>query len=346
MEDSFKIRRVFSRVLHRPGAFVLVDGQYGSTGKGLAAAVLAETVGYLFDAVTSNAGPNSGHTSYYRGEKIVLQQLPTFGVVCNKAGATVPMYMNGGAVIDWPKLKEELDFYAGNAPVMVHPHAACVTDEARGMETEMVGRIGSTGKGTGAAIARKVLRIEGAVAQDHIPEQLLGMLHPFSDRFYFVEVSQGYSLSLNASGFYPYTTSRDCTVGQAMSDAGLHPETYIGGMMVVRTFPIRVAGNSGPCYPDQRETSWEEIGQAPEITTVTKKVRRVFTWSDQQFIDALRANRPTMLFFNFINYLPEEKRETFILDKLRFYRMVMQRNPDLVLTGHGPYSHQVRVYDV
>lgn len=346
MSVTKQIRRAFAENVDRPGAFVLVDGQYGSTGKGLAAAVLAEAVGFMFDAVTSNAGPNSGHTSYYKGEKIVLQQLPTFGVVCEKIGMGLPMYMNAGAIIDWPKLKDELDLYARNASVRVHPHAACVTDEARAMETELVGRIGSTGKGTGAALARKVLRLPESVAQDLLPEKILGRMTYSPTGLYFIEVSQGYSLSLNASGFYPFTTSRDCTVAQAMSDAGFHPQSYIGGMMVVRTFPIRVAGNSGPCYPDQRETSWEELGQTPEITTVTKKVRRVFTWSDQQYIEALHANRPTMLFFNFMNYLPENQRQEFLEDKVRIYAKVMHCAPELVLAGYGPLNEQVSVYDV
>lgn len=345
-ETIAKIRRAFAESINRPGAFVLVDGQYGSTGKGLAAAVLADAVGHMFDGVTSNAGPNSGHTSYYNGEKIVLQQLPTFGVICGKAGHAIPIYMNGGAVIDWEKLKQEIDDHLPmDGYLRVHPHAACVTPEAREMEASLVGKVGSTGKGTGAAIARKVLRMDNSVANDHLPEQLLGTLHPSLVRLYFVEVSQGYSLSLNASGFYPFTTSRDCTVGQAMSDAGLHPQDYIGGMMVVRTYPIRVAGNSGPCYPDQRETSWEELGQTPEITTVTKKVRRVFTWSDQQFIEALRANRPSMLFFNFMNYLPEDQRGQFLSDKIRLYYRILRRQPDLVLAGYGPNNHDVRVID-
>ena len=74
-----------------------------------------------------------------------------------------------------------------------------------------------------------------------------------------------------------------------------------------RTFPIRVAGNSGGAYRDQLEISWADLGQEPELTTVTKKVRRVFTFSDQQIREAIWECQPTRIFLNFINYLKNGK---------------------------------------
>ena len=69
--------------LQKKGAHVLVDGQFGSTGKGLLASYLAEKAwdeGIDFDIVVTSAGPNSGHTFYHKGEKIVLKMLPSFAV--------------------------------------------------------------------------------------------------------------------------------------------------------------------------------------------------------------------------------------------------------------------------
>lgn len=331
-----------------PGAFVLVDGQYGSTGKGLAAAVVAEAAGYLFDTVTTNAGPNSGHTSYFQGQKIVLQQLPTFGVVSHMMGHHVLVDMNAGAIVDEERLRLELDAWLERRSCFhLNPNAAKVDSLARATEEALVGAVGSTGKGTGAALARKIMRQPDAVVGAGL-SAVLGSPEPvdLEHARVFVEVSQGFSLSLNAGGFYPYCTSRDCTVAQAMSDAGLHPSAYQGSMMVVRTFPIRVAGNSGPHYPDQDEISWGELGVEPEMTTVTKKVRRVFTWSDLQFIEALRANRPDMLFFNFMNYLPPRVHQSWLAEKLKIYRSVMGRSPSAVLTGHGPLNTDVEWVDV
>ena len=74
--------------------------------------------------------------------------------------------------------------------------------------------------------------------------------------------------------------------------------------MTCRSYPIRVGntdkGTSGGWYPDQQETTWEALGVEPELTTVTKRVRRVATWSWQQFTDAVRANEPDAIWLGFI----------------------------------------------
>jgi adenylosuccinate synthase len=57
--------------------------------------------------------------------------------------------------------------------------------------------------------------------------------------------------------------------------------------VVLRRFPIRVAGPSGEL---RGETSWEELGLPAEKTTVTKKVRRVGEWDPKLARDAVRAN--------------------------------------------------------
>lgn len=340
-----------------PGAWFLVDGQYGSTGKGLVAGMLAELFGRRVDYVTSNAGPNSGHTSYYEGEKIVLQQLPTFGVVGTKAGCFEGMiFMNAGAIIDADKIEVEIALHDIRPfRVFIHPNAALVSPRALAMEQELRDRIGSTGKGTGAAQARKVMREPDAVAGANIhppslfDQALVSHSHMPYDKedMVFVEVSQGFSLSINEPRFYPFTTSRDCTVMQAMSDARIHPKDYAGCMMVCRTFPIRVAGNSGGHYLDQREISWGELGVEPEITTVTQKTRRVFTWSRTQFQDAVKANRPEYLFINFMQYLGMSDdcvRQWLEENVMAPYEETMGRPPRCVLTGWGPTSRDVRVY--
>tara|TARA_Y100000310_G_scaffold324866_1_gene387321 strand:+ start:10837 stop:11907 length:1071 start_codon:yes stop_codon:yes gene_type:complete len=340
---------VKSKFLGKPGAWVLVDGQFGSTGKGLAASVLAQHLWDKPSFVTSNAGPNSGHTFYYGSERVVLQQLPSFAVAAQRWGKSPPVFMNAGAIIDPERFEQECREYFPGDPfrVWLHSSAAIVDDEARRMEQSLVMKVGSTGKGTGAALARKILRTTGAVAADREFENCVkgkpAVLNAHL-RTIFVEVSQGYSLSLNASGMYPYTTSRDCTVAQAMSDAGIHPSEYAGSMMVVRTYPIRVAGNSGPGYGDQEETDWSEIGVEPEKTTVTKKIRRVFTFSVQQFREALIANRPEYLFVNFMNYLPLNQHRGWLeTNILRPYVQVMGAPPKLVLLGHGPKNDDVGV---
>jgi len=57
--------------------------------------------------------------------------------------------------------------------------------------------------------------------------------------------------------------------------------------VVFRTFPIRVAGNSGPMVS---ETSWQALNLPEEMTTVTKRVRRVGGWDAALAYQALLAN--------------------------------------------------------
>lgn len=361
---EIKAALIRAQFLMNPGFYAVVDGQYGSTGKGLLSSVLAEHLPGEVDIVTSNAGPNSGHTSYYLDEKVVLRQLPTFSVMHQLFHGEMPWTrLNAGAIIEPDCLGAEVMAYVPNrAKLSVSDNAAVVSESSKNAETNMVGLIGSTGKGTGAALAAKVMRQPQAVLAGAFHED--DRFRPFADEFgspdydinlnamiedrrtVLAEVSQGFSLSLNAGGFYPFCTSRDCTVGQAMSDAGIHPSFFRDCAMVVRTYPIRVAGNSGPCYNDQQEVSWADVGQTPELTTVTQKVRRIFTWSKQQFMDAVNANRPGVIMVNFMNYLGAGvDHEAWLVENVyRPYYAVMQRNPKLVLLGYGPKNDDVRAH--
>lgn len=330
----------------RRRAFCIVDGQYGSTGKGLAASWMAEVLRWNITGVVSNAGPNSGHTFYHRGKKHVLRQLPSSAVYLELEGCHVPVYLNAGAIVDPDVLIEECERY--HFKPYIHREAAIVDEDDSITERKLVREIGSTGKGTGAALARKVMRrpfstmggCKNAISTNHEFDE--GDDYHFYRRLplegrFLVEVSQGFSLGLN-QGFYPFTTSRDCGVAQALSDADFHPEDYSGCLAVYRTFPIRVAGNSGPCYEDQKEISWADLKQEPELTTVTNKVRRVFTWSRQQFRESIYHNRPKIVLINFMNYLGNnwEAQNELMSWVQEDYEKVMGTKVPLLLTGWGP----------
>lgn len=307
------------------GAHVLVDGQYGSTGKGVLGAYLAHRAidagSTNWGGVVSNAGPNSGHTFYHEGEKVVLKQLPTFAVAAAKMGLVLPVYLSAGAIIDPDILRKEAELYPGN--IWVHPNAAVITAEDKANEhSGTVAAVAGTRSGTGAALARKVLRDPSAVASAFFfthgtPRNVKVGYWPleWDQQRYFVEVSQGFSLGINQH-FYPKCTSRECTVSQALSDAGIPPQGHARTYMAIRTYPIRVGNvdghSSGEWYPDQVETTWEMLGQEPELTTVTQRVRRVATFSPEQFVDACRANAPDYVFVNFLNYLQADDQTGFM----------------------------------
>lgn len=305
----------------QPGkASIIIDGQFGSTGKGLIAAYLAER--NHCDWATTNASANAGHTTVLAdGRKFVTYHLPTFGVM-QKCG----IFLNAGAIID-PELliREVQDLGVEPGRVVIHPHAAVIAPEDKAYEkseTSGTTKSGSTRKGVGRALARKIMR-EGLIAAycDDLHRRFTVEALPlaeFLDRGksqIVVEIPQGFSLGINHGLSWPHCTSRDVTAMQGLADAGIHPHFLGKVMMSCRTFPIRVGhifdeqgrkiGDSGPVYEDQRELSWESDfpGVAPEITTVTKRVRRIFSWSQRQYELAVRFNRPDFVFLNFCNYL-------------------------------------------
>lgn len=307
-------------------ATVLVGGQWGSEGKGAAAAWLSDRLargGHGFDIVTTNAGAQAGHTSVHKGVTRVVFHLPTIPLV--ERHKTTTVYLNSGSIIDPDGLMRELAEHVyddmDRPPITfgISPYAAVITAECREAENNPNSaqtRIASTRKGVGQAYARKALREPGAIAA-HCP-----VLRPLTRHMNLnammaegqsvaVEVPQGLSLSVNG-GFWPHCTSRDCTVAQGLSDAGIHPSFLGDSILVLRTRPIRVGnivvdgrklGDSGGCYPDQEEISWEEVGVKPEITTVTKRVRRVFTFSMMQMRIAMELTRPSIVYLTFCDYV-------------------------------------------
>lgn len=139
------------------------------------------------------------------------------------------------------------------------------------------------------------------------------------------EGSQGYALSIDHGSHYPNCTSRNCTTQAAMDYMAIPPKMVGDIYLNLRTFPIRVGnvveggeqlGHSGDFYPDSTETTWEAVadgaGMPPEErallaererTTVTKRIRRVSTFSFQNLADAVKTNGITKLCVNFVQYL-------------------------------------------
>jgi adenylosuccinate synthase len=272
-----------------------------------------------FGGAISSSGPNSGHTSYLAGEKIVLKQLPTFAVISYLLGRTIPVYLSAGAVIDPDVLTAEAMAYP-KIPIFIHPNAAVVTPAEK--ETEQSGTIrdiASTQSGTGAALANKIFRRPDAIMKHHMggmPSNTVLLDHRIRPEreAYFVEVAQGFSLGIN-SRFYPHVTSRECTVMQALADARIAPRWLRKVFTCFRTYPIRVGNlgehSSGDWYGDQTEMTWEELKVAPELTTVTKRIRRVANFSADQFEEAIIANDPDWIAINFMNYFDEANQSRF-----------------------------------
>jgi adenylosuccinate synthase len=133
---------------------VLVDGQFGSTGKGLLAAYLAGLPENRVNIATTNASANAGHWTKYKDpakRDFCCYHLPTFGVVQPNS----EIYLNAGSVIN-PQLlfKEMIECGVDRTRVTIHPNAAIITQGDIDEETHPQSnatRISSTRKGVGAS---------------------------------------------------------------------------------------------------------------------------------------------------------------------------------------------------
>lgn len=280
---------------------IIVGGQFGSEGKGAIAGYLASKEKDLLAIRT--AGPNAGHTVYDKeGNKFPLRQIPVAAVTNPTAGLAI----SAGSEVDMKVLAGEVEdiesyghavadrlFVDGQATVLEMRHLL------REQDTGIVNRIGSTGKGIGAARADRIMRTArtvSGVGAKHYNVRDLAIDHLTNGGCVQIEAAQGFGLGLHA-GYYPFCTSGDCTAVDACALVGLSPwASYVGELevwIVVRTYPIRVAGNSGPL---RHEITWAELNRAtsgyvkPEYTTVTHKERRVGQWDHELVADAIQAN--------------------------------------------------------
>ena len=340
---------------------IVTDLQYGSTGKGLLCGYLARRDPAITAAVTAWA-PNAGHTFIdAMGRKFVHRQLAN----SIASPAVREIFLGPGSVIDVVTLAAEIescrDLIKRGVRIYAHANAAVLRDR-HVVEEQALLRIGSTQKGASAAVIDKMRRdVSSAILAETLSIELddIGVTVLDPERYshelmqhaeILVEGHQGFSLSVH-HGMWPYTTSRDTSTSAILADCAVaFPlETSVWG--VLRTFPIRVAnrydddgkmiGFSGPCYDDQLETTWQALGQKPELTTVTQRVRRVFTYSTRQIAHATSINGVDHVFVNFMNYLPPGERWGFI-QRVAFDTHVLP--PDM-LFGYGPTETDVREFN-
>ena len=297
---------------------VVVGGQFGSEGKGKVAHWLARLQRPRY--AVRVGGPNSGHTVVENGRRVVLRHLPT-PILTNDVIGIVP----AGAYLDLDLLLREIEETGLTRDrLLIHPSAVVLDDSMRADERAagLLEGIASTGQGVGGAVAQRTMRrssVTFAGTIDRLREyvrteldQVLALALEDEERV-IVEGTQGFGLSILHGGHYPYSTSRETTAAGALSEAGLSPRDVDCIALVLRSFPIRVHGNSGPL---PLETTWESIActsganiDLTEFTTVTGRPRRVAEFHDDVAIRAIRANRPNMLFLNHVDYFDYEFHE-------------------------------------
>jgi len=291
---------------------ILMDLCWGSCGKGKFAPLLAKRDEY--DVVATANGPNAGHTRIHNGQREIFKCLPSASGL-SPIAALCPTSVSG---------RERLLMELGRASeVIIHENARLLLDtDARMEESSPWAKHGSTCQGTALPMIRRITRQpEGRIADAEIQwpnhvrivDNVAWRERMFASKILF-EGAQGHELSVDW-GEFPYTTSRNCTTGAALDAMGISPRRLRNVYGLFRAHPIRVGnpvgGYSGPL---PYETTWRKIlddANAPsdypieqlELTTVTKRLRRVTDLDLERLYDACQMNGVNQLILNFAQYL-------------------------------------------
>ncbi len=286
-------------------ATVIIGAQYGSEGKGKIAAYLSDE----FARAVRTGGPNSGHTVERNGTFYQVRAVPSAFV-----NQQCRLAIGAGAIINTAVLLGELTACGiVEGRLIVDPQAVIIDEEYQNSELDLISSISSTGQGVGAAIAAKVLRRKVTLARD-VPElrpllaDVAGTINSELQQglAVMIEGSQGFFLSLH-HGYYPFVTGRETTASSFCAEVGIGPKDVGQVIGVLRTHPIRVGGPSGPL---QDEIVWQTVTAESgyptpllEITTVTKRIRRVGRFSMAEAKRSLMINSATQIALNFVDYL-------------------------------------------
>jgi adenylosuccinate synthase len=306
---------------HAPCVDAVIGGGYGSEGKGNIVFHLAPE----YDLLIRVGGPNAAHKVYLASGEIFTH----FSLPSGTQAGQAQLALGPGAVVYPPELLKEIaDCGVSSERLSIDPFVMIIEDSDKAAEKGLVDTIGSTGSGTGSATARRLMRGEGVRLARDVPD-----LHPFIrptheilERAYsarqriMLEGTQGSGLSLH-HGPYPSVTSRDTNVAGCLAEAGIAPARLRRIILVVRTYPIRVGGVSGPLTT---ELTWAEIERRSglkgladkELTSKTQRLRRVGEPEWDLLRRAALLNAPTDIALTFADYIDAQNCEAWRFEQL------------------------------
>lgn len=362
---------------------VVTDGQWGSTGKGLINTYLAWK--HRPEILSCTNMPNAGHTSIIpdRGgfKKFVAKAIPSSAILNNYTEDDKNFYrpeviLGASSAFTIEQLTKEC-VECGLPDLIIHPRAGVVTEKHAETERTATKHIASTMQGSGACLSEKIMRSQDAKLAGSYPElqqyikdvylPTYVMDKMLSGNTVLHEGSQGFSLDIHHGSHYPQCTSRSCTTPQYLTDMGVSPRMLGDVYLVIRPYPIRVGnvieegvtvGHSGGHYKDNYEITWADVAKAAgapeevmagELTTVTKRLRRVFTWSDVQFSQAVQVNGANKVCLNFANYVDwscyGKNQWDDLGDKVHTWikKLEDKHQVEVSLVGTGPRVDQVCV---
>jgi len=300
---------------------VVFGGQFGSEGKGKVAHEFTRRL--KASIVVRVGGANSGHTVIDRNGGVrQFRALPT-GAILADTISVIP----AGSYIDVDVLLAEIaETGLDRDRVLIDPRAVLISGQHKEEEraSGLQSSIGSTQSGTGAAVIARIRRDGTAIFAEN-DERLRPYIRPTGQFLrarlkrqerVVIEGTQGFGLSVLHAKDYPYVTSRDTSAAAFVSEAGLSPLDVDEVVMVLRAFPIRVSGHSGPL---PNETDWGTVTRdsgykdpVTERTTVTRNIRRVAQFHADVVRASIEANSPNRIVLNHLDYIDATCRRSHV----------------------------------
>ncbi len=310
---------------------VVIGGQFGSEGKGN----IADYLSPEYQLLVRVGGPNAGHKVY---------EVPPYTHISLPCGTRrnedADLVIGSGAVLDPVTLLQEIrECEVEPSRLTIDEGAVLITQEDKDWEAEhLKHEIGSTAMGVGRAASRRVtdrFRDEKGCKLAKDMATVCPELAPYvgsalerlelayrRGKKILLEGTQGTGLSL-FHGDYPSVTSRDTSVSGCLSEAGIGPRRVNRIVLVCRTYPIRVAGNSGDL---SKEISWRVVAERSgipetelrehEVGSRSGNERRVGEFDWTMLRRACHINSPTDIALTFVDYLCIENRNVVRFEEL------------------------------
>jgi adenylosuccinate synthase len=281
-------------------ADIVVDLQYGDSGKGKVTHFLAKSKKYTH-VLRYNGGCNAGHTIFHKGKKFVTHHIPA-GVFWGVKSVIGP-----GCVLDPQKFLEEIDgLEKGGIDtkglVLIAKNTHIITD-AHKHDDSKDARIGTTKQGNGPAYRDKYARI--GMRAESVPElkaYIVDLYDEFHVRHKKVNIlgegAQGFGLDIDW-GDYPYVTSSHATAAGFLLN-GVPPQSVrsvYGNAKIYETYVgAKKFEPDDPVFAKIRE-----IGE--EYGATTGRARQC-NWIDMDLLErGIRMNGVTHLVLNKVDVL-------------------------------------------
>lgn len=280
---------------------IIVDLQYGDSGKGKVAHFLCKTKKYTH-VLRYNGGCNAGHTIFHKGKKFVTHHIPA-GVFFG-----VKSIIGPGCVLDPEQFFREIKMLeAGGVrtkgKIFIANNTHIITDAHRSEDAQKGGKIGTTGRGNGPAYREKYGRT--GLRAEQVPK-----LRPYLIDLYkewhtnkktpviLAEGAQGFGLDIDW-GDYPFVTSSHCTTAGALLN-GLPPKAVRDVWGVAKAYETYVGSKKF----QPAGAVFDKIGDIGEEFGSTTGRRRQCNWLEMEGLErAIRVNGVTHLVFNKIDVL-------------------------------------------